>query len=165
MSCLNCGSKSGDKLRIVSIKANPRVRAGDNYTISFDVKNIAWLLSIYGRACLYEGNSVIANSGSFKISSGAVASVSFSGRMPNNDIDLKISVVAEALGFAEVCNDSLNVFIALASPGEDTEPPEDVDDEDKPPWYEDIMTWLEDNTFIVMGFVVLLAIAIIVRRK
>ena len=165
MSCLNCGSKVGENLRLQNVKANPKVRAGENYEISFEVKNIHWLIFIYGRACLYEGNSVIANSGSFKISKGDTLEVKFTGRMPNNPLDLKVSIVAEAAGYIEKCEDSIELYIDIAAPGEDTEPPEDVEDEDKPLWYEDILNWLEENTFIVMGFVVLLAIALIMRRK
>jgi len=167
MGCLLCDQSSGKVWKIdrSSVKANPKVRAGDNYIISLDVKNVYWFGSYYGRACLYEGNTVIANSGSFNASKGETVALRFTGRMPNNALDLRVSISKEEWGFLDGCEDAVSIYIGLAAPGEDTEPPEDVEDKDEPPWYEDIMTWLEENTFIVMGFVVLLAIALIMRRK
>ena len=161
MSCLNCDAKVGANLRLNNIEANSKVRAGDDYTISFDVKNIHWLIFIYGRACLYEGNTVIANSGSFKISKGDTLGVTFTGRMPNKPLDLKISVVAEAAGYIKICEDSAELYIDLAGPGESTEPPTKIKIEEE----FSITEWIEENPIIIIGVIAILGMFVMMMRR
>ena len=166
MACLRCSAKQGNSLEIIrsSVKANSQVKAGENYEISLDVKNVYWspISTVSGRVCLYEGNNVLAQSGSFKVSGRGTQSITFTGRMPNNDLNLKISVVEEQIAILQFCQDAVDIFIPL---GTVTEKPtkQETDDEDE--WWEDLSEFFKDNKYILIGAFVLIIVAVIMRRR
>jgi len=109
-------------LKIVSIRASPQVKFNDTYEIIVSVKNSNWI-SIYGRLCIYDGINIFVSSTSYKFGANETVDFQFTGPMPNRKLELKSSLVHEALGYIENCADAKYFTIQLASPGEPTTPP------------------------------------------
>lgn len=159
MSCLNCGP--GGLLNYLKIKrvvANSQVKPGDTYHIYVDVANKNPLfISKYGRTCLYEGESVLAQSKSFKLQAGEYYYHEFTGIMPDHDLYLNISLVEEYLGFGEECEDGHQIVIQKSS----TTIPVDPEPPLEPSEDQDIGLWIMDN--IVLILILLLVIILVLK--
>ena len=164
MACLRCSGNVNPKFRIDrnNIKVNPGVKPGDTFTIEIEVKNDEWLLSLYGRICTHEGDNLVSQSGSFKVSPRGIHHIKLTGIMPDNSLNFRLSLIKESYGFVEKCADSVDITVNV---GDETEEAEKVKVYGTQDTLNEIMEWIEENTIIVIGFIVLIAIALMMRRK
>jgi len=161
MACKSCNPDGSDFLKIVNIITNKTTKYGDNYTITVRIKDQK-KSSLYGRVCLYESGVAVQDSKSFRIKPGETLDFIFGGTMPNRDVKLLASVSYESAGVWETCQDARNIYLKL---GTETEEGEDPQDKPASQFFNDLSEWIEENPLIIIVFVILIVIALIMRRK
>ena len=161
VDCLSCSKDGTKEHRITALDVNPQVKQGDQYTILISHTIKAWFGTRYCRICLYDGNNNVANSGSIRIAAKTTEITKFTGVMPDHDVYLKASLQAEAFGFVEDCQDSVDILIRLAPPGAPTIPiiPEEPD-ENGPEDDETIQDWIMDNIVLILMLVLVIILVI-----
>ena len=167
MTCKRCTPDPDNKAyKITDLKYNPQVTYNDFADITVTIKRVGWLSDKYCRVCLYEGNTQFMDSGSLTLTRGETFDVQFQFHMPNRNLNLRASLIEESLGFVETCRDAKDFSVLLAPAGEPTIPPTPPtpppgDDDDNP--LDSLQEWIEQNPYLVFGFLALIGIALITR--
>ena len=159
MVCKKCAPSTAwlEDIRIKSVKNDPLVLPGDAYNIYVIVEQVGIFAADYGRLCLYEGATKLAQSGSFKLKKNEVYQHQFTGIMPNRDLYLNVSLVDEQIYGVTDCADGKAVQIKKGDSTIIVDPVPDTKDNDA----SDPLQWIMDNIILVM--ILLLVIIIIIK--
>lgn len=157
MTCKPCihdpDTGLGNDLELQQVIADSSVPCGDMWKIYVDVYNNSWVKGDKGKICVYDGENVIAETGTFYLGPDKIVRETLSGIMPDRNLYLNVSLVKEWGPFTR-CEDGRSIVIMegptdLAHPAD---PPYDPD-EDK-----DLGAWIMDNLVLILVLTLIIII-------
>lgn len=170
VDCLQC-AEGNEFHNIDNLEYNTHVKAGDNYIIIVYTSRKWYSTSGYQRLCLWDENTLLANSGSIHLGTDEVKKTIFTGVMPNRDLILNVSLQNEALGILEGCEDGRDFIIRVSDttteiPSPYIQPSPDDPSSTTEPWIPPWEKTTDDltNTIIILGAAAIIT-ALILKRK